>query len=104
MNSTTTITTTTKTSNNIIITYLLWFFLPLTGIHRIYVGKIKSGIFMLILNLLASFLFLTVIGVILALPIWIACGIWWAIDAILILNWGLTTKTETVKRIKVKET
>lgn len=99
--TTTTTTTTIKANNNIIIAYLLWFFLPGTGIHRMYAGKFKTGILMLALSIISLLLFITVIGIILAIPLGIAISIWWAIDAILMLNWKLGTETSITKTVEV---
>ncbi len=99
--TTTTTTTTIKANNNIIIAYLLWFFLPGSGIHRIYAGKIKSGILMMALSALCFIFFFTLIGIILAIPLGIVIAIWWAIDAILMLGWKLGTETSIIKTVEV---
>ncbi len=101
--TTTTTTTTIKANNNIIIAYLLWFFLPGTGIHRMYAGKFKTGILMLALSIISLLLFITVIGIIPAIPLGIAISIWWAIDAILMLNWKLGTEASITKTVEVSD-
>ena len=94
-------TTTVNLEKNIVIAYVLWFFLGVFGIHRFYANKIGSGVVMLSLTLLAAVLAVTVVGLILAIPMWIALGLWWIIDAFLILRWNLnlvsniTTTTTT---------
>lgn len=55
--------------------YLLWFFLGGFGAHRFYLGRTGSAVAQLMLGLLGWIpLFLG----------WMALGIWWIIDAILI--------------------
>tara|TARA_Y100000588_G_scaffold58958_1_gene57619 strand:+ start:40918 stop:41316 length:399 start_codon:yes stop_codon:yes gene_type:complete len=61
---------------NLVLAYVLWFFFGMIGGHRFYLGKIKSGVTMLLLTvvgwvtsvILVGFLFLFV------------TGIWWLID------------------------
>ena len=61
---------------NVVLAYVLWFFLGMVGAHRFYLGKIKTGVAMLLLTvvgwstsvILVGFLFL------------FAAGIWWLID------------------------
>jgi hypothetical protein len=50
----------------LLVAFILAFFLPLTGVHRFYVGRIGTGILQL----------LTVGG----------CGVWWLIDLVKILS------------------
>ncbi|MEZ5685052.1 MAG: TM2 domain-containing protein [Paracoccaceae bacterium] len=63
-----------------LVAYLLWFFLPLTGVHRIYLGRWGSGLVMLALFGIGSVLAFILIGY---LPLALA-GLWWLIDALLI--------------------
>ena len=63
-----------------LLAYILWFFLGFFGIHRMYLGRIGSGIAMLILHGLSWLTYVILIG-------WIGFGIlglWWLIDALLI--------------------
>jgi TM2 domain-containing membrane protein YozV len=65
---------------SVIVAYLLWFFLGMFGIHRLYLGRIASGLVLLLLTLVAGALYWIFIGMILmAVP-----GLWWLIDALLI--------------------
>ena len=60
--------------------YLLWFFLGLFGVHRMYLGRIGSGIAMLVLHGVSWLTWWIFIG-------WFGFGIlglWWLIDALLI--------------------
>lgn len=67
---------------NIYIAYILWFFSsPIGGgLHRIYCGKFMSGFLQIGLYWLAYICFVTIIGMIIALPIWIIWGLWWLSD------------------------
>jgi TM2 domain-containing membrane protein YozV len=65
---------------SVIVAYLLWFFLGMFGVHRLYLGRVASGLILLLLTLVAGALYIVFIGVILmAIP-----GLWWLIDALLI--------------------
>jgi TM2 domain-containing membrane protein YozV len=58
--------------------FLLAFFIGVLGIHRFYVGKIGTGIVMIVLTV-------TIIGM-------IASGIWALIDWIMIVTGNFTDK------------
>jgi len=63
-----------------LIAYIIWFFLGWFGLHRMYLGKIASGIAMLALQAiswLTHFILIGYIG-------FAILGLWWLIDAILI--------------------
>ncbi|MEM1020744.1 MAG: TM2 domain-containing protein [Sphingomonadales bacterium] len=64
---------------SLLITYLLWFFLPMMGIHRMYLGKWISGFMMLALSVIGGALTVIFIGYI---PLALA-GLWWVLDAVL---------------------
>ncbi|MEO0411658.1 MAG: TM2 domain-containing protein [Pseudomonadota bacterium] len=64
---------------SLLITYLLWFFLPMLGVHRMYLGKWMSGFFMLGLSVVGGALTWAIIGFV---PLGLA-GLWWMLDAIL---------------------
>ena len=60
--------------------YILWFFLGFFGVHRMYLGRVGSGIAMLVLHGLSWLAWWILIG-------WLGFGIlglWWLIDALLI--------------------
>ncbi|MER5170348.1 TM2 domain-containing protein [Thioclava sp. GXIMD2076] len=63
-----------------LIAYLLWFFLPMLGVHRFYLGRWMSGLIMLILFGIGTALAVILIGYI---PLAFV-GLWWLIDALLI--------------------
>lgn len=67
---------------NIYIAYALWFFsAPMGGgLHRIYCGKFLSGFLQLAMYWLGVICYATIIGIIIALPIWIIWTIWWLSD------------------------
>ncbi|MCC6678544.1 MAG: TM2 domain-containing protein [Phycisphaerales bacterium] len=65
---------------SLLVAYLLWWFLGFLGAHRLYLGRIGSGIFMLVVSIVSWVLTLVLVGFIgLAL-----IGLWWLIDAFLI--------------------
>ena len=63
-----------------LIAYLLWWFLGTFGAHRFYLGRIGSGLTMLILMLFSLAGTLILIGFLGLFVI----GIWWIVDAFLI--------------------
>jgi TM2 domain-containing membrane protein YozV len=63
-----------------LVAYVLWFFLGYFGVHRFYLGRVGSGLAMLLLGLLSGALTVVLIGYI-GLAI---IAIWWLIDAVLI--------------------
>ncbi len=62
-----------------IVAYLLWWFLGWAGIHRFYLGRIKTGITQLLLFIIGWMTTLILIGWVL-LAIW---GVWWLLDVFL---------------------
>ena len=63
-----------------VIAYLLWFFLGVFGAHRFYLGRVGSGIGMLVLFWLGAFTMILLVGWIFLL----AYGLWWLVDAFMI--------------------
>jgi TM2 domain-containing membrane protein YozV len=63
-----------------LIAYLLWFFIPACGVHRLYLGRVGSGIFMLALHGISWLLAYILIG----LPGLAVVYLWWLVDALLI--------------------
>jgi len=47
---------------NLFIAYLLWWFLGWAGVHRYYLGRIKTGIAQLLLLIIGSIMAFFVIG------------------------------------------
>ena len=77
---------------SVLVAYLLWFFLGMFGVHRLYLGKWISGLLLLLLTAISSALYIIYIGVILmAIP-----GLWWLIDALLIPGMVRRYNTELV--------
>lgn len=67
----------------VILAYILWFFLGSFGVHRLYMGRTSSGILMALLHVISWALTIFLIGFVgLGLV-----GLWWFIDAILIMGW-----------------
>ena len=63
-----------------LLAYVLWFFLGWFGLHRFYLGRIASGVAMLVLHgfsWLTHFILIGFVGFALL-------GLWWLIDALLI--------------------
>ncbi|HZF33358.1 MAG TPA: TM2 domain-containing protein [Candidatus Angelobacter sp.] len=63
-----------------VVAYLLWFFVGMLGAHRFYLGRIGSGIAILVLTILSWILAFVAIGLLLL----IIPGIWVLIDLFLI--------------------
>lgn len=63
-----------------LIAYLLWFFLGLFGVHRFYLGRIGTGLGMLVLHGISWVLAWILIGYL----GFAVLGLWWLIDALLI--------------------
>lgn len=61
---------------SVIVAYVLWFFLGVFGVHRMYLGRVVSGLMMLALTVLG---FIPILG----LPFWLIVGAWWLIDVVL---------------------
>ncbi|NUF28013.1 TM2 domain-containing protein [Gilliamella bombicola] len=69
-------------NRSVVVTLLLWFFFGTFGIYRMYLGKVGTGILMLILTLLAFLTFVFFIGIFIFLGLFI----WWIIDLVRILK------------------
>jgi len=61
---------------NILIAYLLWWFLGWAGAHRLYLGRIRTGLAQLLLVVIGMITFYFVIGYLLMIT-WL---IWWLLD------------------------
>jgi TM2 domain-containing membrane protein YozV len=70
---------------SVALAYVLWFFLGYFGIHRIYCGRVGSGLAMLALTVLGSITFVTGIGHLFLFIV----GVWWLIDLFLTANMAL---------------
>jgi len=57
--------------------YLIWFFLGGLGIHRFYLGRMKTGASILALNIVGVFTLPLGFGIVLIAAAWI----WWLADA-----------------------
>lgn len=64
---------------SVALAYVLWFFLGSIGIHRMYCGRMASGILMLCLTVVGTLLFPVLIGHLLLFVV----GVWWLIDLFL---------------------
>ncbi len=63
-----------------LLAYLLWFFLGLFGVHRMYLGRWGSGLVMLGLHAISWLTWWIAIGMV----GFAFLGLWWLIDALLI--------------------
>ncbi len=70
-------------SRSALLAYILWFFLGMFGAHRMYAGRVPSGILQLLIH---GFGWLTTPILIgwLFIAVW---ALWWVIDAFLIPGW-----------------
>ena len=90
MNSVPTQTTPAPKSTGV--AFLLWFFLGGFGAHRMYCGRMGSGLGMLGLNIGSAVLSLILIG----LVGYVALFVWWIVDAFLIKGWCEGPATQQV--------
>jgi TM2 domain-containing membrane protein YozV len=67
---------------SLLVAYVLWFFLGYVGVHRFYLGRIGSGLLMLVVSTLFAVLTFVSFGIFGFL--WVIMGLWWIIDALLI--------------------
>lgn len=63
-----------------LLAYALWFFLGFFGVHRMYLGRVTSGVAMLVLHGLSWLTYYILIGFV----GFAILGLWWLIDALLI--------------------
>ncbi|HEV7458192.1 MAG TPA: TM2 domain-containing protein [Roseococcus sp.] len=66
-------------AKSLVVAYLIWFFLGYGGVHRMYLGRWLSGLFMLGVFVMSWVLSLVFIG-------YIGLGfilVWWVLDALL---------------------
>lgn len=61
---------------NIIVAYLLWWFLGWAGAHRLYLGRIQTGLAQLLLTVFGAVTFIFIIGYFLLTIV----GVWWMLD------------------------
>lgn len=64
---------------SVALAYVLWFFLGYLGIHRMYCGRVGSGVAMLVMTVFGGILASALIGHLLL----VAVGVWWLIDLFL---------------------
>lgn len=80
-----------------VIAYVLWFFLGQLGVHRLYLGREGSGIFMALFCVASYILCLVLIG-------FVGLGIlyvWWLIDALLIPGMLQDENVKLARRLSV---
>ncbi len=64
---------------SVALAYVLWFFFGYLGIHRMYCGRVSSGVGMLALSVIGSLTFPFGIGHLLLFIV----AVWWLIDLFL---------------------
>ena len=69
-------------NRSVVVTLLLWFFFGTFGVYRMYLGKVGTGILMLVLTIIG---FIT-IPILIGIFILIGVFIWWIIDLVCILK------------------
>ncbi len=81
-----------------LLAYLIWFFLGLFGVHRLYLGRITSGLVMLALHGISWVLAFILIGYLgFAL-----LGLWWLIDALLIPGMARDANERLIERLRLE--
>jgi len=75
----------------LVIAYLLWFFLGILGVHRFYLGRIKTGVAQLLMGTIGAFLIF---------PLFIL-AIWWLADAYYVFKYTEAHNLE-MKRNKLE--
>ncbi len=80
-----------------LLAYLIWFFLGLFGVHRLYLGRITSGLVMLALHGISWVLAFILIGY-LGFAI---LGLWWLIDAFLIPGMARDANERLMERLRL---
>ncbi|WP_295532239.1 TM2 domain-containing protein [uncultured Thioclava sp.] len=75
--------------------YAIWFFLPMLGVHRMYLGRVGSGVIMLLMTGIGTLLAPILIGYV---PLALV-GLWWLIDALLIPGMISQSMAETRWRL-----
>ena len=81
-----------------LLAYLIWFFLGLFGVHRLYLGRITSGLVMLALHGISWVLAFILIGYLgFAL-----LGLWWLIDALLIPGMVRDANERLIERLRLE--
>lgn len=95
MSTQTTTTTTIQTPKSIAVAYILWFFFGQLGVHRFYLGRIKTGVVQLILGVIGWFLLPVGVGLFLLIPLWI----WMIVDLFLIPGMARNSVPATVHQV-----
>lgn len=80
---------------SVLAAYLIWFFLGLFGIHRMYLGRWASGLMMLALHGISWLTWWIAIGIV----GFAFLGLWWLIDALLIPGIARRENQELVDRL-----
>lgn len=79
-----------------LLAYLIWFFLGWFGLHRLYLGRIMSGLVMLAIfgvSWLLTFILIGFLGYLIIVP-------WWLIDAFLIPGMARDANERLIERLR----
>lgn len=79
-----------------LVAYLFWFFLGPFGAHRFYLGRIGTGITMLLLLIVSVLLSVVLIGLFGLLVL----GTWWLVDALLIPGMATAYNQRPIDRMR----
>ncbi|MCY0895002.1 MAG: TM2 domain-containing protein [Alicyclobacillaceae bacterium] len=76
----TTTTTTVVLGKSTVLAYVLWFFLGTFGVHRLYLGRVGTGVLQLLLGIIGVITTFFLVGWFLLVVLWI----WLLVDLFLI--------------------
>ncbi len=86
---------------SLVVAYLLWIFVGWLGLHRIYLGRVLSGIAQLLLWLCCALLTVLTLGV--GHVLFLVPAIWLLIDALLIPGIVRGYNNDLIDRIAAKD-
>lgn len=66
---------------SVVVALVLWFFFGYLGIHRMYLGKVASGVMMAVITVLGVLTMVFMVGFLLLFIVFI----WWVVDFVLII-------------------
>jgi TM2 domain-containing membrane protein YozV len=84
-------------SKSAVLAYILWFFLGFLGAHRLYSGRVLSGI----VQFLVWGLGWATMWILVGWVFWVVWALWWVIDALLIAGWIRDYNLGVARRLSV---